>query len=131
MAAKWIDLLDPSAEQLREQAPRELEETAIELLVAEPEHDDEPRPTLQGHGDYVFGIFLVARAVPDEDCIYYQEIGVVLTHDTLLTVRKTPAGGGEPYDINPVRARVRDTDSPGMIAYRSVDDIAQKNPGLV
>ena len=131
MAAKWIDLLDPSAEQLREQAPRDLEETAIELLVAEPEHDDEPRPTLQGHGDYVFGIFLVARAVPDEDCIYYQEIGVVLTHDTLLTVRKTPPDGREPYDLEPVRSVVRVTDSPGMIAYRIVDDIAEKYLDLV
>jgi magnesium transporter len=131
MAAKWIDLLDPTAEELHEHAPRELEETAIEPLVAHPQHDDEPRPTLRGHGDYVFGIFLLARAVPDEDSIYYQEIGVVLTHDTLLTVRKTPAGGGEPYDIDPVRAGVRDTDSPGMIAYRIVDDIAEKYLDLV
>jgi magnesium transporter len=131
MAAKWIDLLDPTAEELHEHAPRELEETAIEPLVAHPQHDDEPRPTLRGHGDYVFGIFLLARAVPDEDSIYYQEIGVVLTHDTLLTVRKTPAGGGEPYDIEPVRAGVRDTDSPGMIAYRIVDDIAEKYLDLV
>jgi magnesium transporter len=131
MAAKWIDLLDPSEEELREQAPRELEDIAIEPLVAHPRHDDEPRPTLQGHGDYVFGIFLLARAMPDEDSIYYQEIGLVLTHDMLLTVRKTPADRGEAYDIEPVRAAVRETDSPGMIAYRIVDDIAEKYLDLV
>ncbi|MDX6455838.1 MAG: magnesium transporter [Gaiellaceae bacterium] len=131
MAAKWIDLLDPSEEELREQAPRELEDIAIEPLVAHPRHDDEPRPTLQGHGDYVFGIFLLARAMPDEDSIFYQEIGVVLTHDLLLTVRKTPADRGEPYDIEPVRAAARDTDSPGMIAYRIVDDMAEKYLDLV
>jgi magnesium transporter len=131
MAAKWIDLLDPSEEELREQAPRELEEIAIEPLIAHPRHDDEPRPTLQGHGDYVFGIFLLARAMPDEDSIYYQEIGVVLTNDMLLTIRKTPADRGEPFDIEPVRAAVRDTDSPGMIAYRIVDDIAEKYLDLV
>jgi magnesium transporter len=131
MAAKWIDLLDPSEEELREQAPRELEDIAIEPLIAHPRHDDEPRPTLQGHGDYVFGIFLLARAVPDEDSIYYQEIGVVLTHDMLLTVRKTPVDRGDPYDIEPIRGAVRDTDSPGMIAYRIVDDIAEKYLDLV
>ena len=131
MAAKWIDLLDPSEEELREQAPRELDDIAIEPLVAHPRHDDEPRPTLQGHGDYVFGIFLLARAMPDEDSIYYQEIGLVLTHDTLLTVRKTPADRGEAYDIELVRAAVRETDSPGMIAYRIVDDIAEKYLDLV
>jgi magnesium transporter len=131
MAAKWIDLLDPSEDELREQAPRELDDTAIEPLVAHPRHDDEPRPTLQGHGDYVFGIFLLARAMPDEDSIYYQEIGIVLTHDMLLTVRKTPADRGEAYDVEPVRAAVRETDSPGMIAYRIVDDIAEKYLDLV
>ena len=73
--------------------PRELEETAIELLLAPPEHDDEPRPTLQGHGDYVFGIFLLARSADEQNSVYYQEIGLVITHDTLLTVRKTPEGG--------------------------------------
>jgi magnesium transporter len=131
MAANWIDLLDPDAEALRAAAPRDLEETAVELLVADPHHDDEPRPTLQGHGDYVFGIFLLARAVPEEDCIYYQEIGVVLTHDSILTVRKTPAEGREPYDVEPIRAVVRTTDSAGMVLYRIVDDIAERYLDLV
>jgi len=131
MAATWIDLLDPSADELRAKAPRELEETALGLLLAPPVHDDEPRPTLQGHGDYVFGIFLVAVAVPEEDCVYYQQVGLVITHDTLLTVRKTPADGRPPYDMQPVRALVRDTDLPGMIAYRIVDDIAERYLDLV
>src|SRR5436305_10100113 len=131
MAANWLDLLDPTETEIEQHAPRKLEETAVELLLAEPQHDDEPRPTLQGHGDYVFGIFLLARAVPAEDCIYYQEIGVVLTHDTLLTVRKTPPDARAPYDVEPVRSVVRVTDSPGMIAYRIVDDIAEQYLDLV
>ena len=69
MAATWIDLLDPTAEELREKAPRELEETAIAQLLAPPQHEDVPRPTLQGHGEYVFGVFLVAVAVPAEDSV--------------------------------------------------------------
>jgi magnesium transporter len=124
MAATWTDLLDPSHEELVRASPRELEETAVRILLGHPEHDDEPRPTLQGHGDYVFGVFLLARDVPDEDCVFYQEIGVVLTHDTLLTVRKTPPGR-EPFPLDNVRASVRPTDSTGMIAYRIVDDIAE------
>src|SRR6266480_6494678 len=100
MAANWIDLLDPNAEELRAQAPRDLEETAVELLLAEPEHEDEPRPTLQGHGDYIFGIFLVAVAVPAEDRVYYQEIDIVATHETLVTVSKTPPGE-QPFDPRP------------------------------
>jgi magnesium transporter len=125
MAANWIDLLDPSADELRAAAPRELEETALELLLANPEHEDEPRPTLRGHGDYVFGIFLLARALPDEDAIFYQEVGIVLTHELIVTVRKTPANDRPPYEIDAVRAEVNESDSPGMIAFRIVDDIAE------
>jgi magnesium transporter len=124
MAAKWTDLLDPTEDELRAVCPQELEETAIDLLLAKPEHEDEPRPTLQGHGDYVFGIFLLARSADEEDAIYYQEIGLVITHDTLLTVRKTPKGH-EPFAIEQIREAVRPTDSAGMIAYRIVDDIAE------
>jgi len=127
----WIDLLDPSGDELREQAPKDLEETALELLEAEPKHEDEPRPTLQGHGDYVFGVFLVAVAIPEEDCVYYQEIEVVLTHDTIMTVRKTPPGGRPPYDPSSVREAVRPDDEPGMIAYRLVDDIAERYLDLI
>ncbi len=130
MAASWTDLLDPSHDALAAAAPRKLEETAVQILLGHPEHDDEPRPTLQGHGDYVFGVFLLARAAPAEDCIFYQEIGLVLTHDTLLTVRKTPPGR-EPYPLENVRAAARATDSPGMIAFRIVDDIAERYLDLV
>jgi len=130
MAANWVDLLDPTPDEVRAHSPRELEETAFALLTAEPEHEDEPRPTLQGHGDYVFGVFLLAVAQPDQDSVYYQEIGVVVTCDSVLTVRKTPECGS-PYDPSPVRDALRDDDSGGMIVYRLVDDIAERYLDLV
>jgi magnesium transporter len=131
MAATWVDLLDPSADELKGKAPRELEETALDLLLAAPAHEDEPRPTLQGHGDYGFGVFLLAVALPAENCVYYQEIDVVITHDTLLTVRKTPPNGRPPYDIAATKSEVRPDDSAGMIAYRLVDGIAERYLDLV
>jgi magnesium transporter len=131
MAANWIDLLDPGDEELRTQAPRALEESARKLLLADPQHEDEPRPTLQGHGAYVFGVFLVAVAIPDENELYYQEVDLVVTADALVTVRKTPVDGRPPYDPEDVRRAVHDSDSAGMIAYRIVDDIAEKYLGLI
>jgi magnesium transporter len=131
MAATWIDLLDPNPEELRAKAPRDLEETAIARLLAPPEHADEPRPTLQGHGDYVFGVFLIAVAVPEDDSVYYQEIDLVITHDTLLTVRKTPEGGKPACDVAAVQKTHKSDDSAGLLAYRLLDDIAERYLDLV
>jgi magnesium transporter len=131
MGATWIDLLDPSPEELREKAPRELEETALAQLLAPPQHEDEPRPTLQGHGDYVFGVFLIAVAVPDDDSVYYQEIDIVLTHETLLTVRKTPPGGRPACEVALLKKVQKPDDSAGMLAYRLLDDIAERYLDLI
>ena len=131
MAATWIDLLDPSVEELREKAPHELEDTALHQLLAPPQHEDEPRPTLVGHGNYVFGVFLIAVAVPEEDSVYYQEIDLVLTHDTLLTVRKTPPHGKPACDVAAVQKARKSDDSAGILAYRLLDEIAERYLDLV
>jgi magnesium transporter len=131
MAATWTDLLDPTLDELRAKAPRELEETAMKQLLAPPQHEDEPRPTLVGHGDYVFGVFLIAVALPDEDSVYYQEIDIVLTHDTLLTVRKTPPHGRPACDVAIVRKAAKPSDSAGLLAYRLLDEIAERYLDLV
>ena len=128
--AKWIDLIDPAPDELREQLPRKVQESALERLLAPAKPEDEPRPTLQNHGDYVFGIFLVAVAVPEEDRVFYQEVDVVITHDVLVTVSKTPPGE-HPYDPQPTRESCKPDDSAGMMFYRLVDDIAEHYLDLV
>jgi magnesium transporter len=128
--AEWVDLIDPTPDELRAKLPRELQESALERLLAAPEHDDEPRPTLQGHGDYIFGVFLLAVAVPEEDRVFYQEVDVVVTHDVLVTVSKTPPGE-HPYDPRPARESCRPDDSAGMMFYRLVDDIAEHYLDLI
>jgi magnesium transporter len=128
--AEWIDLIDPSPDQLRSALPREVQESALELLLAPAQHSDEPRPTLHAHGDYIFGVFLLAIPVPDEDRVFYQEVDVVLTHDVLVTVSKTPPGE-EPYDPRPVRESCQPDDEAGMMLYRLVDDIAEHYLDLV
>ena len=131
MGAVWIDLLDPSEAELREKAPRELEESALQLLLRPHVHEDEPRPTLQGHGDYVFGVFLSATYVEARQEIFYPEVDVVITHETILTVRKTPVDHCPPFDIEPVKAAVKPDDLSGMIAYRLVDEIAEQYLDLI
>src|SRR5216684_2049007 len=128
--AEWIDLIDPTPDELRKKLPREIQESALERLLAPAQHDDEPRPTLQSHGNYIFGVFLLAVAVPEEDRIFYQEVDVVITHDILITVSKTPPGE-HPYDPRPARESCRPDDSAGMMFYRLVDDIAEHYLNLI
>jgi magnesium transporter len=128
--AEWIDLIDPTPDKLREKLPRELQESALDRLLAPAQHDDEPRPTLQSHGDYIFGVFLLAVAVPEEDRVFYQEVDVVVTHDVIVTVSKTPPGE-QPYDPRPARESCRPDDSAGMMFYRLVDDIAEHYLDLI
>ena len=131
MAANRIDLLDPTKEELKSKVPFQLYESAYRLLLAKPVHEDEPRPTLQSHGSYVFGVFLVAIALPESNEMCYQEIEIVVAQGRIVTVRKTPPHGKAPYDLEAVRAAVRESDAAGMIAYRIVDDIAEKYLDLV
>jgi magnesium transporter len=128
--AVWIDLLDPTAEELRARAPRELEESALQLLLRPPLHLDEPRPTMQSHGGYVFAIFLSAEYVEAKREIFYPEIDLVITHDTILTVRKTPEHC-PPFDLDEVRKAAKPDDLPGMVACRIVDGIAERYLDLI
>jgi len=128
--AEWIDLVDPTEDQLRAALPSSVEESALDLLLAPAQHTDEPRPTMQGHGAYIFGIFLVAVAVPDEDRVYYQEIDIVATHETLVTVSKTPPGE-PPFDPRSAKEACRRDDSAGMMLYRLVDHIAERYLDLI
>ena len=128
--AEWIDLIDPSADELRAKLPASIHESALDLLLAPARHADEPRPTLQGHGDYIFGVFLVAVMVPEEDRVFYQEVDVVATHDLLISVSKTPPDE-HPYDPRPARESCRPDDNAGMMLYRLVDDIAERYLDLI
>ena len=128
--AEWIDLLDPSADELRAQLPPDVQESALTLLLAPAQHADEPRPTLQGHGRYVFGVFLVAVVVREENRVYYQEIDVVATNERLITVSKTPPGE-KSFDPRPAKDACQPRDSAGMMLYRLVDDIAERYLDLI
>jgi magnesium transporter len=130
-AEHWIDLLDPSREELAARLPSDVHASVVDALLAPPEHGDEPRPKLESHDTYVFGVFLVAVALPDEDAVVYQEVDVVLTRDGVLTVRKTPPGGHAPYDPGPARAACTEGETPAMVVYRLVDDIAERYLDLI
>ena len=99
--ARWIDLLDPTRDELLAAAPVELHRRALDRLLAPSRVDQDPRPTFEPHGDYVLGVLLVPVGVAEEDRVFYQEIDLVLTPEVTLTVRKTPPGE-RPFDLGPL-----------------------------
>lgn len=121
----WIDLVDPDRVAIEAAVGHTLHPRALDQLLAPHRHRDDPRPTLEGHGDYVFGVFLVPDLL-DDSSVLYREVDLVAAQDVVLTVRKSTDAHGA-FDCAAVRelhsaGRVQ---SPGMVAYHLVDDVAE------
>lgn len=128
---KWIDLVDPDEEAILEGTSGiDLHHSAVTALIRPPVTGDEPRPRLETHGDYVFGILLVPVVVTDEDRVYYQEVDLVLTESHAVTVRKTPPDGSA-FDISVLKETHHKESSAGYVAYRVVDEVAERFLELV
>jgi len=129
-AHRWIDLIDPKAEDLKEHLADRLHPAALDVLLAPLVHDDEPRPRIETHGDYIVGVLLVTVAVPDEDRVYYQEVDFILTEEKFLTVSKTPPGE-KPFDPKPAKEACRPDEPIGMFLYRLFDEVAERYLDLI
>jgi magnesium transporter len=129
-AHRWVDLIDPKPEKLREHLEERLYAPALDILVAPLVHDDEPRPRIESHGTYVIGVLLVPVAVAEENRVYYQEVDFILTPEKFLTVSKTPTGE-QPFDPKPVKTSCQPGEPIGMYLYRLVDEVAERYLDLV
>lgn len=125
--AEWIDLLDPSSDQLRAAVPPGLHEADLSQLAAPGAGG---RPGLAGHDTHLVGVLIVPVADRPANDIFYQEIDVVLAAEQLVTVRKTTPGR-PPFDPSAVQAACRPEDGPVRCFYRLVDDIADRYLDLV
>jgi magnesium transporter len=127
----WIDLTDPDETTLEAAIPVAVHRAAFRRLLAAPRHDDDPRPRLEAHGDYLFGVLVVPLFVAEDVRVIYQEIDVLATRDRLLTVSKTPPGGTA-YPVAGVRAgAVHSGAGPGQCLYMLYDDVAEQFLSLV
>jgi len=122
---RWIDLCDPDDAALEAALSVDVHETALARLRAPARHDDEPRPRLEAHGNYVFGV-LVLPTIDENAEATVHELDIVATLDRLVTVRKTPAGGTA-CDISAIReSALRNDNPPGLNLYYLFDEIAEQ-----
>ncbi|MGH3136796.1 MAG: magnesium transporter CorA family protein [Gaiellaceae bacterium] len=123
MAARWLDLVDPTYDEVLGALPGHVDPEVIELLAAHPGDGRAPRPVIEGHGAYVFGVLMAAKPVSEEDRIVYQEVDLVALPGLLVTVRKTPVDGS-PYDVGGLHPAAEQDASTGELVHRLVDDVA-------
>ncbi len=128
--SEWIDLIDPSEEELRKHLPPNTHDVARDVLFTPPVHDDEPRPRIVSHGDYVFGVLLVPVVKKDENRLYFQEVDFIATRDRLITVSKSQEGEA-PFDPKPAKEACRVHEEVGMYLYHLVDEVAERFLSLV
>jgi magnesium transporter len=120
--ARWIDLVDPTREELLDSLPEDVDTEVVERLASPPRAGLEPRPLLEGYDRYVVGVFLDARPAPEEDRVSYREVDVFATPALVVTVRKTPEDG-HVWDSAPLEACKGA--SAGELVFRLVDDVAE------
>ncbi len=117
MSATWIDLLDPTEEELRAKLPVEIDPDALVRLLTPTEPEAEPRPRFIGRRTYVFGVLLSPLSAGPE--VSFREIDLIVTQEALVTVRKTPRDG-KPAEIELASGR------PGQMAAAVADDVAEQ-----
>jgi Mg2+ and Co2+ transporter CorA len=122
MGARWLDLVDPSREEVLASLPVRVDPDVVETLVAAPNDGARVRPMLESHGGYVLGVFLDALPFPDEDRVGYREVDVVAMPELLLTVRKS-SPEARAWEPTPLQAAPEGTPA-GELLFRLVDDIA-------
>jgi magnesium transporter len=130
MTARWLDLVDPTREEVLGSLPLHVDPEVVEALSTRPGSGRESRPVVEGHGAYAFAVLMAAHPVPEEDRIAYHEVDLVATPDALLTVRKTGADGAlfDPAGLHPAA----EEDAPvGVLVHRVIDEVADSYLGAV
>ncbi len=129
VAAHWIDLVDPTRDEiLQATSGFDLPRDILDRMAA-PMEDGRPQtPVLEAHGGWLFAI-LSYPASAAGDRAEYVELDTLASTKTIVTVRKSAAAGLAPVDGIAARA---DAHGPaGLLFHAAVDDAADALLGVV
>jgi Mg2+ and Co2+ transporter CorA len=123
VSTRWVDLVDPTREEVLGALSVHVDPEVVEALSTRPGSGREPRPVVEGHGSYAFGVLMAAHPVPDQDRISYHEVDLVATPEALLTVRKTGPDGAV-LDAAGLHPAVEEGAPVGVLVHRLIDEVA-------
>jgi magnesium transporter len=129
MTSAWLDLVDPSSQELLALLP-DLDPEAIEVLAAAAGDGRDARPFLESHGAYVLGVLLFPVHDDEGNSFHYREVACVVTPERLLTVRKADTRG-EITDIAPAVSGTVGGSVGGYLLHELFDDVAEHYLELV
>jgi magnesium transporter len=124
VVVRWTDLVDPTREEVLAALPVHVDPEVVETLATPPSGGRDPRPVIEGHGAYVYGVLMAARPLPDENRIAYQEVGLVATPSLVVTVRKTPHDRIPRYEPDGLHPTVEAGAPAGVLVHKLVDDVS-------
>ena len=122
MTQRWLDLVDPTREELDAALPPGVDPDVVEELLAPARPGREPHPVIEAHGSYVFGVLVVMSPTAEENHAY-QEIGFVATPARLVTVRRSSSPDMS-YDVAVLQNTADDGAPVGVLVHHLVDDVA-------
>ena len=128
MSARWLDLVDPSRAEVDAVLPAGADPDVLEALATPLGTGREPRPLLEDHGSYVFGV-LVPMLTPEDEPTN-QEICFVATADRLVTVRKSTSTGAS-FDVGGLHAADEAGSPVGALVHRLYDGVTDTYLDLV
>jgi Mg2+ and Co2+ transporter CorA len=127
VAAPWIDLVDPTADEIDDALDVPVDPGILDVLFAPPSRA--VRASVERHGDAVVAVLTVPTPAPDGLEVAYLELDVVATRGAVLTVRKTgPAG--ELVGVPEALAR-HEAHTSGELVHLVVDDVCDRFLDLV
>jgi magnesium transporter len=130
VAAHWIDLVDPTREEILLAVAIPLDPDAVEVLATPAADPRVVRPFLESHGGYVLAVLAYPHIHPLEDRIDYLELDVLATPSTVVTVRKS-SSRSEVVAVDSLAARAEEDASCGALVHAAVDAATDALLGLV
>jgi magnesium transporter len=122
VSVRWLDLVDPTRDELVEKLPVRVDSEVLDALLEPSGGAREPRPLIEGHGSYVFSVLVALMPPVTGHELVYQEVDVVATPECVVTVRKA-SPGREAFDVDALAGVVDSGAAAGVLVHRLVDDV--------